>query len=418
MGHKRSSDYGIRMQHRLALENKFGGDIQAKLLQANDFQKVKFLQEIFNEFDEDNSGELDMREFFIILRTCGFRVSMPAAVSIMQEVDVDENGFIDIDEFVEFFKKMDDLEAFRLKVEMTQHSTGARKNFITGYIFLLLAGCGGLFLMDVKAKGENALVRTLLIAFSVLFAVSIFSVVLIPIFSIKFKPDERMRHLRNQVKKAKSLPLQKRQSNQKTTAVEVIEIPAPPYQGAIANASTVEQHSYRKAGRSEASKLSHRSHDGSMGPGSNFGDSHRSAEQVSIPILDTKREQHLTSLPARQKNMAVVTSSSFGSVPAGQNNNATVVQAPQRQAGSYFRRAEAEAKVHGDNHVSQYSQARQLAEKDFQEKKAGNVTMTDTSFNPWSHLRHGGNPWSQSRQSALDELAHYRPPGWTEGMSL
>merc|ERR1719321_1459972 len=104
---------------------------------------------------------------------------MPAAVSIMKEVDQDENGTVDIDEFIEFFKKLDDLEAFRYKVEVTQYSSGIRKHCITGYVFVLLVGCFAFFLMDMNAKGENALIRLLLIVFSVIFFLSISALVLL-----------------------------------------------------------------------------------------------------------------------------------------------------------------------------------------------------------------------------------------------
>merc|ERR1719235_500923 len=124
-----------------------------------------------------------MREFFMTLRTCGFRGSRPAAMSIMKEVDVDENGTIDMDEFIEFFKRMDDLEAFRYKVEKVQYATGARKQVISGYIFVLLAACFALLVLDIRSGGEDQTVRVIFIVFVILFFASVSSVLLLPLFA-------------------------------------------------------------------------------------------------------------------------------------------------------------------------------------------------------------------------------------------
>lgn len=286
-------DYSFCLERRANLEKKFGGDIQVKLTQADSFKKIQFLEQIFDEFDEDKNGQMDLKEFFVALHTCGFRVSMPAALSILNEVDADNNGTIDIDEFVEFFKKMDDLETFRLKVETAQHASGTRGALLSVYVFVLLVGCFGLILLDIESNGENFVVRILLILLVLVFLASISAVVLVPLFNMKFKPDERMASLRQRFHESvmKSLNKTGTPKHVQETVVEEVEIPAPAPKaveasrlkhphlyylkqpGAVEEASTAasrsgssqSMRSYRKAARSEASIHSHRSNSAASG---------------------------------------------------------------------------------------------------------------------------------------------------------
>lgn len=290
----RLSSYDVCLEHRAILEKKFGGDIQVKLMEADNLKKIHFLEQIFEEFDADKSGQMDMHEFFVALRTCGFRVSMPAALSIMKEVDADVNGTIDLDEFIEFFKKMDDLENFRCKVETAHLSSGTRGKLLSGYVLVLFFGAFGMLLLDIENEGENFTVRVLMIILILLFFASISAVILLPLFTLKFKPDEKMADVKKHLGRSlRSLKKKRKPKHVEETFVEPVEIPL---EDAIAVPSAVEasrlKHphlyaaanqkqahlygtapseasrseatrsvgSYRKGARSEASVHTHRSH--------------------------------------------------------------------------------------------------------------------------------------------------------------
>lgn len=365
-------------QHRTALEKKFGGNIQAKLLEADNLEKVNFLQDIFREFDVDNSGQMDMKEFFLTLRTCGFRVSRAAAMSIMKEVDVDENGTVDIEEFVEFFKKMDDLEAFRYKVQKAQYSSGARKQVVSVYIFVLLAGSFGLLVLDIRNNGRDATVRLIFIVLVVILIASVSAVLLLPIVALKFKPEERFHWMKNQLQnKLQKQQLKKVQPQHvgKVTYVEAVEIPAPPIHGAAANAH--EQFSYRgtyRTNRRGGEKLSHRSQD----PG--FGEPYGSPMQApSVPALEHTAWES-PDAPRVEQDLALV--------PIDQHEMPSVVQAP-----SQYRNAAASNT--GDQYnfpqqtpqryaVSNYAAAREMAAR---EAKHADWAR-DANFTPWSQSRH------------------------------
>merc|ERR1719387_739755 len=82
---RRNSTYAACVEKRKVLERKFGcSDIQKKLGEADNYAKIKFLRQIYEEFDEDGSGEIDLGEFFVCLQTCGFRVSRAAAMVVMK----------------------------------------------------------------------------------------------------------------------------------------------------------------------------------------------------------------------------------------------------------------------------------------------------------------------------------------------
>lgn len=370
-------NYQTCQEHRQVLEKKFGGDIQTKLLQADNFEKIRFLQDIFKEFDVDDSGEMDMHEFLLALRTCGFRVSSAAALSIMKEVDVDESGSIDMDEFIEFFKKMDDLEAFRYKVEKVQYASGMRKQVISGYILVLLAACFALLVMDIRSGGKDTTVRLVFIVFVVLFFISISSVLLLPLFAMKFKPEERFAALKDNIKW--SQPKKNSENGHgKVTLVEAVDIPAPPPHGAVANAQTAEQFSYRKHGKSEASKLSHRS-EARSDVGLEEIQEFNAANQPGSNVLHDKAWES-PDAPHVEKDLALL--------PVDQNEMppVAVVQAPSRHK-AFQDTSRTDTPQYGFSNarydVSQYQQARQMAAR-----QADNTVRTDQSFSPWSQSRH------------------------------
>lgn len=357
---RRASDDAVCVQHRLALEKKFGGNIQTKLIEAGSFEKVQFLQEIFKEFDVDNSGEMDMQEFFVTLRTCGFKVSRAAAMAIMKEVDVDDNGVIDIDEFVEFFKKKDDLEAFKYKMEKVQYASGARKQVISGYIFVLLAGCFGLLVLDIRNGGKDSTIRLIFIVLVVIFFASISSVLLLPLLALWFKPQEKGANFMNKLKSKLDLKAQKLAGNEtgKVTLVEAVEIPAPPPHGAASNASEP-QFSYRRGG-----KHSHRSQD----PG--FGEFQGTIHSSNVPMFENAAWES-PDAPRVEQDLALV--------PIDQNDMPAVVQAPREDR---YTGANQYAFPDQRYALSQYDQAREMAAR-----QAKNDWMRE-NFTPWSQSRH------------------------------
>jgi hypothetical protein len=70
------------------------------------------LELAFREMDEDGSGCVEMEELVEGLASCNIVVSQAATEMIMKEIDKNASGDIDVTEFVEFFRHIEELNKF------------------------------------------------------------------------------------------------------------------------------------------------------------------------------------------------------------------------------------------------------------------------------------------------------------------
>jgi hypothetical protein len=94
---------------------------------------TELLEMAFQEIDEDNSGFIVVDELVEALHLCGLNAHPKAVDRVIQDMDKNASGDIDITEFVEFFRQMEELSQF-------YHKTQARQQFCTmlcNFCFLL-----------------------------------------------------------------------------------------------------------------------------------------------------------------------------------------------------------------------------------------------------------------------------------------
>ncbi|WOK97676.1 caltractin [Canna indica] len=63
-------------------------------------QKRQEIKEVFDLFDTDRSGTLDAKELTVAMRALGFEMSDEDISRLMIEIDKDQSGAIDFDEFL------------------------------------------------------------------------------------------------------------------------------------------------------------------------------------------------------------------------------------------------------------------------------------------------------------------------------
>uniref|UniRef100_A0A1J3HXG0 Calcium-binding protein CML19 n=1 Tax=Noccaea caerulescens TaxID=107243 RepID=A0A1J3HXG0_NOCCA len=63
-------------------------------------QKRREIREVFDLFDIDGSGSIDARELNVAMRSLGFEMNNEQLNELMAEVDKNQSGAIDFDEFV------------------------------------------------------------------------------------------------------------------------------------------------------------------------------------------------------------------------------------------------------------------------------------------------------------------------------
>ena len=75
-----------------------------KIKLSNNCTFDKLLRETFDMYDADGSGDIDQSELKTLMAQLGFDLSDEELSNMVAEVDVDGNGEIDYDEFVQLFK--------------------------------------------------------------------------------------------------------------------------------------------------------------------------------------------------------------------------------------------------------------------------------------------------------------------------
>ena len=79
----------------------FGASLRKPEKPKLDEEQVEELREAFNLFDTDGSGTIDAKELKAAMRALGFQVKKADVRKMIAEVDKDDSGAIDFDEFVE-----------------------------------------------------------------------------------------------------------------------------------------------------------------------------------------------------------------------------------------------------------------------------------------------------------------------------
>jgi centrin-1 len=89
----------------------FDKESPMKKFEIEDFNKKNFelhkdiieaiIREAFQMFDEDGSGEIDMREFRKVIRSLGFNLNNQKIAELMQKIAKNHSGIISLEEFTE-----------------------------------------------------------------------------------------------------------------------------------------------------------------------------------------------------------------------------------------------------------------------------------------------------------------------------
>jgi Ca2+-binding EF-hand superfamily protein len=74
----------------------------SSLLSANEIERNKDIMQIFEHFDEDKSGQLEVHEVIGMLEDNGMKMSKKHALEFFAQLDADKSGGLTINEFKEF----------------------------------------------------------------------------------------------------------------------------------------------------------------------------------------------------------------------------------------------------------------------------------------------------------------------------
>jgi Ca2+-binding EF-hand superfamily protein len=91
----------ISRSRTMGLDN----DVEFKNLDVSPLIKNYMIREAFNMFDENESGDIDRKEFKKLILTLGLEINDKKIYELMREIDKDGSGTIDIEEFAKMMNK-------------------------------------------------------------------------------------------------------------------------------------------------------------------------------------------------------------------------------------------------------------------------------------------------------------------------
>eukprot|EP00746_Dinoflagellata_sp_MGD_P084957 gnl/MRDRNA2_/MRDRNA2_33673_c0_seq1.p1 gnl/MRDRNA2_/MRDRNA2_33673_c0~~gnl/MRDRNA2_/MRDRNA2_33673_c0_seq1.p1 ORF type:complete len:442 (-),score=76.37 gnl/MRDRNA2_/MRDRNA2_33673_c0_seq1:7-1257(-) len=179
-------------------------------------QRTQFLTDIFNAFDRDGSGEIDAVELRKLLIYCGVSADETVVEHILGDIDVDAGGAIDLDEFLEFFQRVSDMEMLRaeLEAETKKYSKWAqlmRVYFVINTIGVFFFAIAYLGSDNSNSEGDTVTLGGLLIS-SLSFIMIICGGLVMPIVKIKMANNPKFNGLKDKIaSRAKMLQRSKEQ---------------------------------------------------------------------------------------------------------------------------------------------------------------------------------------------------------------
>jgi len=122
----------------------------------SELQYAEF-KEAFNEFDKDNSGTISTDELLYVMRSIGQNPTEDEVLELVMESDLNGDGTIDFEEFVEMMKKKSTEEDHREDLrEAFRIFDKDKSGYIDGKEIILVTGTLGQALSDEELEAFMA----------------------------------------------------------------------------------------------------------------------------------------------------------------------------------------------------------------------------------------------------------------------
>lgn len=147
-----------------------------------------FLTTLFQKYDADKSGSIEVNELSAIIRSLGITLSDKALMHLYSQVDSDNNGAIDVNEFLDFFAKMEEMDDVRNDM-ITQQQRNTFKSRVFNVIWLL--NIISVFVLAYLYMNDQTLTyKTLLVVDCVICGFLVSAFIIAPLTMAKFRQHD------------------------------------------------------------------------------------------------------------------------------------------------------------------------------------------------------------------------------------
>lgn len=114
------------------------------------------LRQVFKAIDKDKSGEISHQEMrYALWSLTGTKPTKAVVQVIMADIDTDENGVVDEDEFIEFFSTVNNLKTLREDIIHGEEKAGTMLCFVNVYGLLCIIGTLMFFLAEMQSDDPD-----------------------------------------------------------------------------------------------------------------------------------------------------------------------------------------------------------------------------------------------------------------------
>lgn len=102
-------------------------------------ERATYLAKVFAEFDYDESGTIEHNELYAAMEYMGIQVSRKVCDVLIEDMDVDRSGTVDLEEFAGFFDRIQSFNNMK-EVLAKKGAMGKIKDYVlSGYLLAMLA---------------------------------------------------------------------------------------------------------------------------------------------------------------------------------------------------------------------------------------------------------------------------------------
>jgi len=169
------------------MENGEEGDPHIDIYKLSREERMKYLYSVFIKYDADHSGELDNDEMYKILNELGVNISRRVCRKMLKDMDTDQTGTVDMEEFVQFFDRVQSFQDMKAIVAQKNSMSKIKEQVMGVYMLVIILFFFGVCLNYVQSSERTTeMLVTVIMAFSLLLG-SFLYIVIFPLLQLTLR---------------------------------------------------------------------------------------------------------------------------------------------------------------------------------------------------------------------------------------
>ena len=150
-------------------------------------ERDQYLRTAFTLFDEDAIGALELTQLLACMKAAGIDMNRRQALAILRELRLTADGVVDLPRFFKFIEIASRSTEVASQFKANQKISATKKKIINVYVVVLFFLTFALTLIYISASSKSKVLLVGIVFLAVLLAISVFYVILFPLFALKLR---------------------------------------------------------------------------------------------------------------------------------------------------------------------------------------------------------------------------------------